>query len=128
MRSQTTPRPPAAQRIPAQRVCHGDTFVDEYAWLADKDRPEVAGYLRAENTYAAAMTQAQAALRTSIFEEIKIRTKETDCRPRFARAAGGTTRGPRKAGSTPSTAAARLRRANPCLRRHRTASRCPGRR
>jgi len=78
MRSQTTPTPPAARRIPARRICHGDTFVDEFAWLADKDRPEVAGYLRAENTYAAVMTEAQATLRTSIFDEIKIRTKETD--------------------------------------------------
>ena len=78
MRSQTTPTPPAARRIPARRICHGDTFVDEFAWLADKDRPEVAGYLRAENTYTAVMTEAQATLRTSIFEEIKIRTKETD--------------------------------------------------
>ena len=31
---------PVARRIPSERTHHGDTFVDEYAWLADKDNPD----------------------------------------------------------------------------------------
>jgi oligopeptidase B len=70
--------PPAARRIPAERSHHGDTVVDEYAWLASKDNPETIAYLEAENDYLAAMTGDQAALQETIFGEIKARTQETD--------------------------------------------------
>ncbi len=70
--------PPAAARIPAERTHHGDTVVDEYAWLADKDNPETIAFLEAENAYTQAMTAGQAALRSAIFGEIKARTQETD--------------------------------------------------
>lgn len=70
--------PPAAKRIPAERTFHGDTFVDEYAWLADKQNPDTIAYLEAQNAYTEAMTAGQAGLRDDIFGEIKGRTKETD--------------------------------------------------
>jgi len=73
-----TDDPPVARRVPTRRSHHGDTFVDEYAWLADKDSPETIAYLEAENAYTAAMTAGQAPLREEIFAEIKGRTKETD--------------------------------------------------
>jgi len=72
------PEPPAARRIHSERTYHGDTVVDEYAWLADKDDPETIAYLEAENAYTAAMTAGQAGLCEEIFAEIKGRTKETD--------------------------------------------------
>jgi oligopeptidase B len=72
------PEPPSARRIPYKRTFHGDTFVDEYAWLADKNAPETIGYLEAENAYTEAMTAGQAELRDAIFGEIKARTQETD--------------------------------------------------
>jgi oligopeptidase B len=70
--------PPAARRIPAERSHHGDTVVDDYAWLASKDNPETIAYLEAENAYQEAMTIGQAALQETIFGEIKARTQETD--------------------------------------------------
>ena len=70
--------PPTARRIPHERTHHGDTVVDEYAWLASKDDPETIAYLEAENAFTAAMTAGQAGLRETIFGEIKGRTKETD--------------------------------------------------
>ena len=70
--------PPAAKRIPTERTHHGDTFVDEYAWLADKENPDTIALLEAENAYTEAMTAGQAGLRETIFGEIKGRTKETD--------------------------------------------------
>jgi oligopeptidase B len=70
--------PPPARRIPHERTFHGDTFIDEYAWLADKDDPETIAYLEAENAYTEAMTAGQARLRDAIFGEIKARTQETD--------------------------------------------------
>jgi oligopeptidase B len=70
--------PPAAKRVPTERTHHGDTFVDEYAWLTAKDDPETIAFLAAENTYTEAMTSGQEGLREAIFGEIKARTKETD--------------------------------------------------
>ena len=72
------PLPPAAQRIPHERTFHGDTVVDEYAWLEEKDNPETIAFLEAENAYTEAMTAGQADLREAIFGEIKARTKQTD--------------------------------------------------
>ena len=72
------PQPPIARRIRSERTYHGDTVVDEYAWLADKDDPETIAYLEAENAYTAAITAGQAGLCEEIFAEIKGRTKETD--------------------------------------------------
>jgi oligopeptidase B len=74
----TAIEPPAAQRIPSERTFHGDTFNDEYAWLADKENPETIAFLEAENAYTEAMTAGQAGLRDEIFAEIKARTQETD--------------------------------------------------
>jgi oligopeptidase B len=69
---------PAARRVRSDRVFHGDTFIDEYAWLGDKDNPETIAYLEAENAYTEVMTAGQAGLRDAIFGEIKSRTQETD--------------------------------------------------
>ena len=69
---------PVARRIPTERTHHGDTFTDDYAWLADQDSPETIAYLEAENAYTEAVTAGQAALREAIFGEIKARTQETD--------------------------------------------------
>jgi len=77
-RQQTAPRPPAAGRIPAERTHHGDTFVDDYAWLTAKANPETIAFLEAQNRYTEALTAGQEGLREAIFGEIKSRTKETD--------------------------------------------------
>ncbi len=73
-----SPRPPTARRIRHERTFHGDTFIDEYAWLEAKDDPETIAFLEAENAYTDAMTAGQAELREAIFGEIKARTQETD--------------------------------------------------
>jgi oligopeptidase B len=72
------PQPPIAKRIQSERTHHGDTVIDEFAWLAEKDNPETIGFLTAENSYTEAMTAAQDGLRQAIFGEIKSRTQETD--------------------------------------------------
>jgi len=76
--AEEAPAPPPARRIRSERTHHGDTVVDEYAWLADRDDPETIAYLEAENAYTEAMTAGQAGLREAIFGEIKGRTQETD--------------------------------------------------
>jgi oligopeptidase B len=74
----TAVTPPVAKRVPTERVHHADRVIDEYAWLKDKDDPDTIAYLKAENAYTEARTADQAALRETIFNEIKTRTKETD--------------------------------------------------
>lgn len=74
----TETAPPTAKRVPAERTHHGDTVVDEYAWLAAKDDPETLAYLTAENAYTEERTAHLAELRADLYEEIRQRTRETD--------------------------------------------------
>jgi oligopeptidase B len=69
---------PIAQRRPSERRLHGETVVDDYSWMRDRDDPEVFAYLEAENAYTEAMTDHLSSLRELIFNEIKDRTQETD--------------------------------------------------
>jgi oligopeptidase B len=69
---------PVAERRPVDRVHHGDTFVDDYEWLRDKDDPATLAYLEAENAHTDAATAHLEPLRQQIFDEIKSRTLETD--------------------------------------------------
>ena len=71
-------QPPEVKRLPSERHHHSDTFVDDYAWLADKDNPETIAFLEGENAYTDAMAAGQKDLREAIFNEIKSRTKESD--------------------------------------------------
>ena len=73
-----TIEPPEAKQIPSPRIFHGDTVIDEYAWLAEKDDPDTIDYLKAENAYTDAVTAPLAMLRDQIFTEIKARTQESD--------------------------------------------------
>ncbi|MEU4410333.1 S9 family peptidase [Streptosporangium sp. NPDC023963] len=75
MSSQT---PPTAKKVPSERVHHGDTVVDDYAWLTVKDDPEVVAYLEAENAYTQEVTAHLKPLQETLFQEIKGRTLETD--------------------------------------------------
>ena len=77
----TTPppdAPPTVRQVPFERTHHGDTVLDEFAWLADKDNPDTLAYLEAENAWTRKATEHLAGLRKTVFEEIKGRTQETD--------------------------------------------------
>jgi oligopeptidase B len=70
--------PPIAKKVPTTRTFHGDSVVDEYEWLRDKDSPDTVAYLEAENAYTEQATAHLADLRERLFEEIRSRTQETD--------------------------------------------------
>src|SRR3954465_6884552 len=74
----TLPTPPVAPRRPTPLTAHGDTRVDDWFWLRDRDDPEVIAYLEAENAYCEAATAHTAPLQEQLFEEIKGRIQETD--------------------------------------------------
>ena len=65
----------ASLKAPIARQAPG---ADPYAWLQQRDTPEVLAYLQAENAYQEACLADQALLREQLFEEIKSRILETD--------------------------------------------------
>ncbi|GIH72763.1 S9 family peptidase [Sphaerimonospora thailandensis] len=69
---------PVAKKVPVERTHHGDTVIDEYAWLLKKDDPDTIAYLEAENAYTQEMTAHLKDLQDTVFQEIKSRTLETD--------------------------------------------------
>ena len=70
--------PPPAKRVPVERTHHGDTVVDEYAWLRDKDGTGTVAYLAAENAWTEAQLAHTKPLQEKLFGEIKARILETD--------------------------------------------------
>ena len=76
---------PVAKRIPVTRERHGDVSIDDYAWLRDREDPDLQALLEAENAHADEVLAPQEALRERIYEEIKTRTQETDLSVPFRR-------------------------------------------
>ena len=70
--------PPVAPKRPQSVTLHGDTRVDDYAWLANKEAPEVRAYLEAENAYAKRLLEPTLELQNTLYEEIVGRIQETD--------------------------------------------------
>ncbi|QOL32707.1 S9 family peptidase [Bifidobacterium eulemuris] len=75
---ETRMRPPVARRAPETREFHGDVFNDDYAWMRDKDAPEVREYVDAQNRYCEARMAHLVGLRGTLFEELKSHVEETD--------------------------------------------------
>jgi oligopeptidase B len=72
------PHPPNARKQHTETVLHGVTLADDYAWLRDKQDPEVTAYLEAENAYAEAVTTPLAGLREELYREMLSHVKQTD--------------------------------------------------
>jgi oligopeptidase B len=70
--------PPLAKRAPQPITAHGDTRIDDYYWLRERDDPEVLAYLEAENAYTEAATADQRALRTELLAELSGRIAQVD--------------------------------------------------
>ena len=76
--SATEPGPPRPEPRPYPITAHGDTRVDEWYWLRDRDDPAVTTHLEAENAYTSAATATTAGLRDLLYTEIVGRIQETD--------------------------------------------------
>ena len=59
-------------------VVHGDRRQDDYAWLRQKDDPEVLAYLRAENAYADEVMKPTEPFQKALYAEMLGRIKEDD--------------------------------------------------
>ena len=72
------PAPPIARKVHAETKVHDVTLADDYAWLRDKENPDVTAYLEAENTYAEAVMAPLAGLRDELYKEMLSHVKQTD--------------------------------------------------
>ncbi|MBV8113817.1 MAG: S9 family peptidase [Silvibacterium sp.] len=78
MSTRTEIAPPVAARRHTEKTIHGHTLVDDYAWLRERDNPEVVAYLEAENAYTAAVLEPTAELQKELYAEMLSHIKETD--------------------------------------------------
>src|SRR3989344_4079101 len=63
---------------PQEFKLHGQTRVDEYAWMQDPKDPEVLEYLKSENGYAERIMRPTVRLQKKLYTEIRSRIKEND--------------------------------------------------
>lgn len=70
--------PPIAKRLPTARELFGITLQDDYAWLRDKDHPDVLAYLEAENAYTDLKMAHTKDFQEQLYQEMLGRIKEDD--------------------------------------------------
>jgi oligopeptidase B len=70
--------PPLARREPVETLLHGDRRVDHYAWLRQKENPEVIAYLEAENAYTDQILRPTETFQERLYEEMLGRILQTD--------------------------------------------------
>ncbi|MFW6123612.1 MAG: S9 family peptidase [Acidobacteriota bacterium] len=70
--------PPKAKKIPKELTIHGDTRIDPYYWLNQRDNPKVIEYLKAENAYKEEVMKHTEKLQDKLYNEIVGRIKKTD--------------------------------------------------
>ena len=70
--------PPAARTISKTTVLHGVKLADPYAWLREKQNPEVIRHLETENRYTESVMKDTEKLRDELYHEILGRIQETD--------------------------------------------------
>jgi len=73
-----TIKPPVAEQIDTTMSIHGDTRVDKYYWMNDRNDPKVISYLTAENNYLDTIMGPHKELRKKLYEEMRGRIMETD--------------------------------------------------
>lgn len=70
--------PPAAPRRPHAIVRHGETRLDDWFWLREREDPAVRAYLEAENAWTDRVMAPTAALQERLYAELVGRIQETD--------------------------------------------------
>ncbi len=69
---------PVAAKKPKELTIHGDTRIDNYYWLRERENPEVIAYLEAENSYRELVMKDTKGFQNELFDEIVGRIKQTD--------------------------------------------------
>lgn len=71
-------KPPVAERRPVSLRRHGETRLDDYYWLRERNNPQVVDYLKAENAYTEAILAGTDSLQETLYQEIRERLREDD--------------------------------------------------
>ena len=69
---------PVAQKKPVISTTHRHSRTDDYAWLREKESPDVINYLNAENEFTKKHTQHTETFRDSLYEEMLSHIEEND--------------------------------------------------
>ena len=69
---------PKAKKIPKELTIHGDTRIDNYYWLNDRENPQVIDYLNEENAYTNKNLEHTQDLQKKLYDEIIGRIKQQD--------------------------------------------------
>jgi oligopeptidase B len=69
---------PVAEKIEKKLVIHGDTRIDYYYWMKDRENPKVIKYLEDENNYISEKLKHTESLQDTLFKEINDRIKPDD--------------------------------------------------
>ena len=72
------PEPPVARTVPRVHTIHGESRIDEYHWLRDREDPEVLAHLEAENRYTDRAMRHTEGLQELLYQELRGRIKEAD--------------------------------------------------
>ncbi|PSL47703.1 oligopeptidase B [Chitinophaga niastensis] len=78
MNDQTGITPPIVEKIAKELTIHGDTRIDNYYWMNNREDPKVLAWLNAENAYLDTIMSPEKKQREHLFDEMKSRIKETD--------------------------------------------------
>ena len=70
--------PPTPKKMDKELEIHGDTRVDPYYWLNERENPEVISYLEEENKYSKSILRSTKKFQNDLFDEMKARIKEDD--------------------------------------------------
>ncbi len=71
-------QPPVAEKIKKKLTINGDTRIDYYYWLKERDNPKVVEYLNAENEYLKKVMKHTEKFQKKVYKEIIGRIKQTD--------------------------------------------------
>lgn len=71
-------QPPVAEKIAKELSVHGDTRIDNYFWLRERENPKVIEFLEAENEYTEAVLAHTENFQKKLYDEIIGRIKQTD--------------------------------------------------
>ncbi|MEZ4960095.1 MAG: S9 family peptidase [Saprospiraceae bacterium] len=78
MYDKMTTQAPSAEKMPKEMIEHGNTRIDNYYWLNERENPKVIAYLEAENKYKDEVMAHLKDTEEDLFQEIKGRIKEKD--------------------------------------------------
>ena len=69
---------PRAKKVPKELNIHGDTRIDNYFWMNQREDPEVIDYLNEENAYGKEVMKPTEGFQKDLYEEMIARIKKDD--------------------------------------------------